>query len=342
MTISWHHTLWRTPLLCILCGLAVLTGNPAHSQDTSRLETIRQELDGAVNLLLDNRSRASGQIVQWDGRELRLAVTLDAGQAEMTFAAEDIREIRFPGGEYLEQLHQWMEDPEHADKALELFQAFWEQREAYLPYLSSAELNLFLEYVRFALEQGQPDRAITLVEALRPRIEDERQIESLDNALLLASFQTRRHEEAARRAEAWIEQSQPAGASALGWRILAELHFQKESYEASLWTALYPIAFANQILPEYLDVCYAFAVAAATETRQKDLADRLANEMQQRGLNWPVELTLLEAYQPQALEPDPESTDEELLEPLQTPSPRDPLQSLPTRIRQTGFERDEG
>ncbi len=326
---------YRMAWLCLLGGLLLL-GGVKHSpaQDEPGLVTMRQQLNGPVQLLLANGSRNSGQITHWDGRELRLEITLDAGQAEMTYAASDIREIVFPGGDYLGLLSEWMQDPDRVDHALELFQAFYEQRGPYLNYLKPADHSLFVEYVRFALQQGQPERAIALVEVLRPIITDPAQIESLDDALLLASFQSGRYEEAVQRAEAWIESAPRAGESALGWRILAEIHFRNKNYEACFWTALYPIAFAHQILPDHLDLCYAFAVAAAHENRQLELTERLTQEMSQRGLAWPTQHALLETYRPRAPVPSSEEVSVDPAEPIQNPSPLDPLESLPTRIKQ--------
>ena len=318
----------------LLGYLLLVTAHPTQAQDEPGLASIRQQLDGPVQLLLENGSRPSGRITHWDGRQLRLEVKLDAGRAEMTYAAGDIREIRFPGGEYLGQLREWTRDPTRTEHALELFRAFYTQRSAYLDYLTPAELSLFVEYLRFALSHGQPELAIRLVEALRPKIEDPKQVELLDNTLLLASFQTGQHDEAAQRAEAWIDRAPRAGESALGWRILAELHFRNKNYEAAFWTALFPIAFANQILPEHLDLCYAFAIAAAQENRQEEVAERLIREMGARGLAWPAEHVLLDAYRPQAPAATTSEASEEPAEPLQSPSPLDPMESLPTRIKQ--------
>lgn len=336
----WPHAVYRMAWLCLLGGLLLSGVKHSPAQDEPGLATMRQQLNGPVLLLLANGSQSSGRITHWDGRQLRLEVSLDAGQAEMTYAASEIREIIFPGGEYLVQLSEWMQDPDRVDHALELFQAFYEQRGPYLNYLNPADHSLFVEYVRFALQQGQADRAIALVEVLRPIITDLTQIQSLDNALLLASFQAGRYEEAARRAQTWIESAPRAGGSALGWRILAEIHFRNKNYEACFWTALYPIAFAHQILPDHLDLCYAFAVAAAHENRQPELTERLAQEMSQRGLAWPTQHALLETFRPQTPVPTKEEVSVEPAEPIQNPSPLDPMESLPTRIKQP-IEKDD-
>jgi ribosomal protein S18 acetylase RimI-like enzyme len=334
---------------CLCVGLLILIGwsipagsTHGQSQDGPTLETIREELSGPVTILLENGNRPSGKIVASDGDEIRLEVKMGGGSAQMSFPAEKIREMSFPGREALDTLDQWMEDPARTEDALALFRDLYRQRGAYLAHLDDSDLNLFVEYVRFALEKDKPLRAVAMIEVLRPHIDDPATLKSLDNAVLMAFFKADMLEEAAKQAEVWIDSAPPAGSSALGWRILAEIHFRDEAYEDALWTALYPIAFANQILPEHLDLCYAFAIAAAKETRQDPIAERLTREMRERALAWPEASPLLQPYKP---DPQPETTEaeptnaeteptnaEEILDPIQTPSPLDPMESLPTRI----------
>lgn len=335
--------------LCKLLGVLTLIGwsilaDPAYGQPQTEpdLETVLEELSGLVSIHLENGNRPSGKIVSWDGEEIRLEVKMGGGSAQMSFPAETIREISFPGQGALETLDQWMNDSARTEDALALFRAFYQQRGAYFAYLDRSGLNLFVEYIRFALEKDKPLRAVAMIEVLRPHIEDPTTLKSLDDAVLMAFFKADMLEEAVEQAETWIETALPAGESALGWRILAEIHFRDEAYEDALWTALYPIAFANQILPEHLDRCYAIAIAAAKETRQDPIAERLTYEMRQRALAWPEANLLLQPYKP---EPKPETTEaendtseapeaatEDMLEPIQTPSPIDPMESLPTRI----------
>ncbi len=324
----------------LLASLVLLLGT-AHAQ-TERPATaaFRAELNGPVAVLLSNGSRQTGRIVGWDGQQLRLEVELGGGSAEVTYPASDLRSMSFPGRLALEQLAEWTRDPERAEDALDLFRAFYQQRGAFLQYLDPAELNLFTEYVRFALQHDRPLRAVAIIETLRPHIQDPTRLKDLDDAVLMAFFQAGMLDEASAKARAWIAAAPPAGSSALGWRILADIQFRAKAYEEALWTALYPIAFANQILPEHLDLCYALAIAAAQETRQADIAERLTSEMRQRDLPWPTQHALLQPYEPAPPPPEgeappeaPQNNNDPLLEPIQTPSPLDPLQSLPTRIR---------
>lgn len=340
-----------TPALLALC---LLTAAPlsAQSGNDPRLATIQAELAGPIEVLLSNGNRQVGRVAEWDGETLQLDVDLGVGSAQMSFEAEAIHAIAFPGRQYLPVLSRWMRDPARTDDALEVFRAYYRQQGAFFQFLDASELNLFVEYIRFAIEKDKPLRAVAMIEVLRPHIEDPLRLKALDESILLAFFRAGMLEQAADQAAAWVESAPPAGSSALGWRILAEIQFRNEAYEDALWTALYPIAFANQILPEHLDACYAFAIAAADETRQRELKARLSREMRERSLTWPSAIEGLQAYEPPPPpepsigpdgQPDPEpepepEPEEDLLQPIQTPSPLDPLESLPTRI----LRRDEG
>lgn len=323
----------------LLAFLALPLGAADAQTERPATAAFRAELNGPVAVLLSNGSRQSGRIVGWDGQQLRLEVALGGGSAQVTYPASDLRAMSFPGRLALDQLAEWTRDPNRVDDALDLFRAFYQQRGAFLQYLDPAELNLFIEYVRFALQHDKPLRAVAIIETLRPHIKDPTRLKDLDDAVLMAFFQAGMLDEATAKAKAWIDAAPPAGSSALGWRILADIQFRAEAYEEALWTALYPIAFANQILPEHLDLCYAFAIAAAQETRQADIAERLTREMHERELPWPTQHTQLQPYQPAPPPAEgetppeaPKNNNDPLHEPIQTPSPLDPLQSLPTRI----------
>ncbi len=280
----------------VALAAATLFAASASSLPAQSMSRIQADLAGPVQVLLDNGNRQGGTIASWDGESLRLEVELGGGSAEMTFQADEIRDISFPGNQYLSLLGDWVNDPDRVEDALGLFRAFYQQRGAYLRYMDEGELSLFVRYARYALEQGEPLRAVAMIEVLRPYIDDEALLDSLDDAVLLGFFLGGMREQAQTQAAKWIESAEPSGGSALGWRILAEIHFANEAYEEALWTALKPVAFSNQMPMEHLAACYAFAIAAASETRQEALQQRLAEEMETRDLTWPTDIALLADY----------------------------------------------
>ena len=338
-------------LLLFFC-LAGILGSSLHGQEQATLTEIRQTLDQPVQLFLKNGNRQSGQIVEWNGQTLRLSVRLDAGSAEITFPAEAIETVRFPGSEHLRTLDNWMRTPGREDDALALFRAYYQQRGAYFDLLEPDDFGLFVEYARFAIEQKKPLRAVAIIEVIRPHIKNKKLLQRLDDEMLTALFLGGMRREAESKARQWIRRAEPAGDSALGWRILAALHFRDENYEDAFWTALHPVAFANQLPMAHLDVCYAFAILAADKIKLDREHERLAREMRDRDFAWPDHIERLAGQAPEAFLAEPEPApashanqaaadddkadelgpDEREEEALETPSPVDPVESLPTRI----------
>ena len=225
-----------------------------------------------------------------------------------------------------------------AEDALALYRAYYQQQGAYLSLLSQRELSLFIDYADFALAQNEPLKAVATIDIISPYIEDEAVLKQLKENLLLGFFQGGMREEAEVEARKWIKEAEPAGFSALGWRLLAEINFEQEEYENAFWTAMHPIAFSNQMTMLHLDVCYALAILAAEELRLKEEPLQLAAEMRDRGLAWPDYVVMLNGKAPEYL--TAENTEAETTakttiieqKPLQSPSPIDPIESLPTRI----------
>ena len=71
---------------------------------------------------------------------------------------------------------------------------------------------------------------------------------------------------------------------------------RSESFEEALDLALQPIVFASPIPTEKLEHCYAVAIAAALELREREYATTLYREMQERGFKWPESDRTLEPY----------------------------------------------
>lgn len=315
----------------------------SSGQDTLSLFQIRTELKAPLLIMLKNGNTQTGQVLKWDGQNMRLRVSLGPGTADMSISAEEIRSIKFPGSEHTATLYKWMRTPGRETDALNLFRAFYRQRGAYLDLLSDSDIDLFYNYALFALKQREPLRAVAMIEVFRPYIEDPVRLREMDDAILMGFFLGGMLDEAEAQARRLIEAAMPTGASVMPWRILAELHFSAERYEAAFWTALQPIAYSNSLPMAELNICYALAIAAADELRLKNDAERLTFEMYDRGYTWPQEVSTLVERVPIILTQSAEAMDftekentttsnEELLEPLETPAPIDLLESLPSRL----------
>ena len=332
----FSHSLILKPRL--LLTTLLLAANQVSAQLSPTLSEIRSTLQEPVTIALDGGNQQTGQVTRWDESELRIEVSLGGGTAELTFPADEIRSIRFPGAEYKRILYEWKNDPERVEDALALYRAYYQQQGAYLSLLSQRELSLFIDYADFALAQNEPLKAVATIDIISPYIEDEAVLKQLKENLLLGFFQGGMREEAEVEARKWIKEAEPAGSSALGWRLLAEINYEQEEYENAFWTAMHPIAFSNQMTMLHLDVCYALAILAAEELRLKEEPLQLAAEMRDRGLAWPDYVEMLNGKAPEYF--IAENTESETIEeaiaieqqPLQSPSPIDPIEYLPTRI----------
>lgn len=332
----FSHSLILKPRL--LLTTLLLAATQVSAQLSPTLSEIRSTLQEPVTIALDGGNQQTGQVTRWDESELRIEVSLGEGTAELTFPADEIRSIRFPGAEYKRTLYEWKNDPERVEDALALYRAYYQQQGAYLSLLGQRELSLFIDYADFALAQNEPLKAVATIDVISPYIEDEAVLKQLKENLLLGFFQGGMREEAEVEARKWIKEAEPAGSSALGWRLLAEINYEQEEYENALWTAMHPIAFSNQMTMLHLDVCYALAILAAEELRLKEEPLQLAAEMRDRGLAWPDYVEMLNGKAPEYF--IAENTESETIEeaiaieqqPLQSPSPIDPIEYLPTRI----------
>ena len=332
----FFHSLINKPRL--LLTTLILAATQVSAQLSPTLSEIRSTLQEPVTIVLDGGNQQTGRVTHWDESELRIEVSLGGGTAELAFPAEEIRSIRFPGAEYKRTLYEWKNDPDRVEDTLALYRAYYQQQGGYLSLLSQRELSLFIDYADFALAQNEPLKAVATIDIISPYIEDEAVLKQLKENLLLGFFQGGMREEAEVEARKWIKEAEPAGSSALGWRLLAEINLEREEYESAFWTAMHPIAFSNQMTMLHLDVCYALAILAAEELRLKAEPLQLAGEMRDRGLAWPDYVEMLIGKAPEyftAENTESETTEEAITieqQPLQSPSPIDPIESLPTRI----------
>ena len=330
-----HKFIW---LVAFIFAARILFG-----QDSDSLIQIRTDLQAPLSIQLKKGNFQTGQVVHWDGQNMRLRVDLGGGSAEMSFSVEEISAISFPGNKHINTLYEWMRTPGCAEDALELCRAYYLQRGPYLNFLEDSDINLFFRYAMFALEQNEPLRAVAIAEVFRPLISDPIRLRELDDAILLGFFMSGMREEAEAQARLIMEESPPTGLSAMPWRVLAELHFGAERYEATFWTAIQTIAHSNQMPMAELNACYALAIVSAEELRLKEDAQRLAREMLDRDLSWPKSIPALINREPKFFSlgsEASEATEEEsvllyqeaLLKPLETPAPIDPRESLPSRL----------
>ena len=324
----------------LLCLLILSNTTTLQAEDTFKLSMILPVLEEPLTLVLNGGNQQTGRVTNWDGESIRIEVSLGGGGAELSFSKDDIKQIIFPGNEFLETLNKWQQDPAKTESVMALYRAYYQQRGPYFTLMSGSELSLFVNYAKYALEKKKPLRAVAMIDAVSPHIKDAAVLNRLKEDLLLGFFQGGMREEAEAKAIEWIKEADPSGPSALGWRLLAQSKYENGDYEKTFWTALFPMAFSNQMPKAHLDVCYALAILSADELRLKEETERLAKEMRDRGFTWPDYIEILKGKAPEAFTTEaapalPSETEAELsLEeaPIQNPSPVDPIEELPTRI----------
>ncbi len=324
----------------LLCLLILSNTTTLQAEDTFKLSMILPVLEEPLTLVLNGGNQQTGRVTNWDGESIRIEVSLGGGGAELSFSKDDIKQIIFPGNEFLETLNKWQQDPAKTESVMALYRAYYQQRGPYFTLMSGSELSLFVNYAKYALEKKKPLRAVAMIDAVSPHIKDAAVLNRLKEDLLLGFFQGGMREEAEAKAIEWIKEADPSGPSALGWRLLAQSKYENGDYEKAFWTALFPMAFSNQMPKAHLDVCYALAILSAGELRLKEETERLAKEMRERGFTWPDYIEILRGKAPEAFSIEaapalPSETEAELsLEeaPIQNPSPVDPIEELPTRI----------
>lgn len=278
-------------------ALAVLTGsrllvlasvlpNAVYAIAREERTAIQTELSAPIQLKLANGQRISGNPINVSETQIQIATAEGAGEIVFTFEIPEILEISVPGESYKSLAVEWRQAGAQED-ALALMGLLFAQRKSLLPLLPPGESHFFLYYVELVLSSPHPARAIAILATLRPQIENPAALRALED-VTLESYQTLGlHDEARPLAEAWIEVRKPYGESALGYYVLGTAHLREQAYEAALDLALRPIAFASPLPTRHLAECYAVAVSAALQLRERAYAATLYREMQARGFEWP-------------------------------------------------------
>ncbi len=252
-------------------------------QDEKGIATL---LSGPVSVTTKAGASLQGSLSRTEDGLLQLQIKSEDGEAIFTYQPEEIRAIFFPGGILVNRAGELIRE-DNLTEALPLLEAIYEQRSNFLPFVAESDLLLFTALPSAYLDAGKPANAIAVSRNLLPHLQNFRQRERLDEAVILGHFSLGLREETKNLAASWIGKRDLYSDSALGWWIQAHLDFGKGNYREALWTSLHPIVFSGQIPMKYLDSCYALAIAASHELKNEVKAHLLYTEMQTRGLDWP-------------------------------------------------------
>lgn len=256
---------------------------------------IEEELNAPITLKLKNRQSISGIPVNVSDNQLQIATAQDAGEIIFTFGYDEIQSIEVPGESYKSLAIEWMETGE-PEKALDLMELLYDQRNPLLHAMPASESNFFVLYIQLILNSPNPARAIGVSSRLRPQIENPAALRALDNAILESYQNLELYDEAVPLARVWLGKNDPFGESALGYYVLGADHLRRAEYETALDLALQPIVFSSILPTDKLAHCYALAISAAFELREKEHAALLYEEMKARGFGWPAKDSTLQPY----------------------------------------------
>lgn len=267
-------------LLSTLTAVASLRAQPAPldlqlaREPATVVTTTKREFSGLLDGFRDGR--------------LFLRLATGGGEVGYSFAPGEIEKLAMPGAEMEAQaVELW--DRGAVAEALPLLEALGRQRLRYLPVLTESHRAPVWLLVQASRRGGNPLATLGYVTQLRAHATTPEQRRWLRDAELEAHVQLGHTGEIERLATAWCAESDPGGASALGWEILARRALADGDFNRARWVALQPVVFSGHLPMEHLETCYAIAITAAHRLDDENHALALLQEMQTRHLAWPAQ-----------------------------------------------------
>ncbi|MBE2213043.1 MAG: hypothetical protein IAE82_04160 [Opitutaceae bacterium] len=288
----------RFPGFIVALGLAILAGclPAAPAATTGDLD---RDLAREPAVVVSHAGRNVRGLLDGfrDGR-LHLRLATDGGEVGYSFAPGEIASLEFPGVALEAEI---LEHIEHGNiaAAMPMLEALARHRIRYLPVLDASRRHALWILAEHADATVDPHTVRAVVRALAPLADTPERKLALAGAELELALRTSTSDEVRTAAERWCALADPCGASALGWRVLAEQAYASGDNDRARWLALQPTTFAGRLGMRDLDRCYAVAIRAAERTGDRNHAATLRREMLDRGLAWPDSATA---------EPDPGRT----------------------------------
>ncbi len=225
-----------------------------------------------------------------DGR-LHLRLASDGGEVGYSFAPTEIARLKLPGAD-LEADAVDLLDQGRTSEAMPMLEAIGRQRVRYLPVLNEAQQQVLWRLAQTGGASGDPHTMLGIVRAMAPLATTEETRATLLETELRVVLRLNQSDEAQTLARRWCAFADPAGASALGWRVLAQAAYDAGDYDRARWIALQPVTFSSHLAASDLDTCYALAIASADRLGETDRALILSREMKARSISWPPDPAL--------------------------------------------------
>lgn len=291
----------RTLIAICLFALAAATA-PAMT-----LEQAQASLNEPQGLVLKGRRPLSGKAMGVIENQLVFRSARAGGSLDYRYNLDEIERLQFPGNDVAYAAQQALRAG-NSGEALMLMKAMFEQRGGYLRFLTPGELEFFYQYAELEFQEGDAYAGLGAGLALQEIVQDPRLLRKVDDLVLLGHYKLPLKKNTRELAEKWITEAEPYGPSALGFYVVGQLEFDAEEYQAALWQALEPVTLSSQFPMDYLNYCYALAIASCRELELPAEEAKLRAEMAERSLAWP-DIEVLAAYEqplPEPLNTEPE------------------------------------
>lgn len=253
----------------------------------SSAETVEAILAAPARLYLKNGQTISGKPLYYEKGELVMLGLSERGEVEYVFHGEAIERLEFPGDSLVAKADALLTEGKD-EAAQNLLMVLYRQRAPFLGILRHSDLDNFEKLAQLAFERGDFYTVAGVAHRLRPYIDEAERARRLGELELRALYHLPLKAETHERTAQWMAGWHPYGPSALGWYLRAQRAYDKGDYEAARAECLQPIVFSSQFPMEYLEQCYALAIASALALQDTAHAARLFAEMQSRGMPWPV------------------------------------------------------
>ncbi|MDP0495161.1 MAG: hypothetical protein Q7Q73_03035 [Verrucomicrobiota bacterium JB024] len=270
--------------LCLLALICIQPGR-SHAADTDGIPA--NGLNGPCTVVLRNGQFYQGRPIALRDGQLIFIQSQAGGQAEYTFAPEEVERIDFPGNAQKAEAIRLV-TTDNPQEALPILRMLLEQRGPYMAFVSESERSFFILLVQAEMECGDPYAALGLARLLAETTQDPAVTKQLEAIILEGYYRLGLISDTRQLAEEWIARHPRYGRSALGWYILARLDYDAGNYETAFQTALEPVTFSSQYPMAFLAHAYAVAILSAVALDDMTEARALAVEMQARELDWPM------------------------------------------------------
>lgn len=249
-----------------------------------------QSLCAKDQLTLKTGEEINGYLQGMDGGYVSLSDEADNWQRTRRFAPDSIERFYFDDDATIETAKGFLENDDY-ENALVHLNPLIDKRLPYLAFLTKDDETLFVAYLQCLGETKQRALALDRIKVWKPLFKETKNQKTLERLSLKLAWESGHSSEAKLIAEQLIENGYRASEDPTPWMILAHGAFENGDIEKTLWLSLQPISFGAVDEALDLNACYALALLAAKELDNRPLAQKLEIEMNERGLNWPQNLS---------------------------------------------------